>query len=90
MNLDPRVHTGCFCDVRWATRRLIVPRHMSREVHRIVQYPQDVDSAITLAVDPKQNDVPTAAPDMQCAHIRTDLIALPHPGDGRSALETGQ
>ena len=64
--------------------------HMPREVHRIVQYPQHVDCSVTLAAHPEQNDVPPTTPDMQRAHTRTDRVALPHPGNGWPALQTGQ
>jgi hypothetical protein len=45
---------------------------------------------ISLGAGAEQDDMPSAAPDMQCVQSRTDLVALSRPGNGRPELKTGQ
>jgi hypothetical protein len=76
-----------FAELRSAAGTLTVPLYMPREVHRIVQYSQYVYCPSLLAGNSKQDNMPTTTPYVQCIYTPTDVIALPHPGDGRPALQ---
>ena len=63
---------------------------MPREIHRVVQYPQQVDRPFRFTANSEQNDVPAAPPDMQRVRARAYLIASPSACRGRTSLQTRQ
>jgi hypothetical protein len=67
--------------------QLILLPYVSHKVHRDVQDPQHVDCVVSVLRNPEQDDVASAATDMQRVNSQADLIPLSHPADGRTALQ---